>query len=278
MEKQRSAQLAAIVAASGDAIISIGTDLAVKTWNAGAQQLFGYGEAEAIGRSVVELTIPGPYEAEHAAIYAAAMSNRTAVSKETVRRHKDGRLLSVETNVSPILDRSGSVTGLSIILRDISERRRAEDALRRHAERQALLLEVTSDLIRAAEPGELSRLTFRRIGPVLGADICLNFRLDPESQHLRLPHRRARPQAAPESSFCAGYRARNPRTRHQCRKIWSALGGQRACRRLLGERRRYPHHDLDRTQWTCVSAEAARLRHHSYGSNGGAQRGRRGQT
>ncbi len=56
----------------------------------------------------------------------------------------------------------------------------------RHADRQALLLEITSDLIRAAGPGELSRLTFRRIGPALGADICLNFRLDPESQHLRL--------------------------------------------------------------------------------------------
>ena len=101
-------------------------------------------------------------------------------------RHKDGRLLPVETNISPILDRAGNVTGFSIILRDISERRRAEDALQRHAERQALLLEITSDLIRAAGPGELSRLTFQRIGPALGADICTNFRLAPGGQHLKL--------------------------------------------------------------------------------------------
>jgi PAS domain S-box-containing protein len=178
-------QLAAIIAASSDAIISVGTDLAVQTWNAGAQRLFGYSEAEAIGRSIVELIIPDACEAE-SATYTAAMSSRTAVLKETVRRHKDGRLFPVETNISPILDGTGNVTGLSIILRHISERRRAEENLRRHAERQALLLKVTSELIRAAEASELSRVTFRHIGPMLGADICLNFRLDPGGQHLRL--------------------------------------------------------------------------------------------
>ncbi len=43
--ERRNAQLAAIVAASDDAIISIGTDLVVQTWNPGAQRLFGYDEA-----------------------------------------------------------------------------------------------------------------------------------------------------------------------------------------------------------------------------------------
>jgi PAS domain S-box-containing protein len=138
--ERRNAQLAAIVAASGDAIISIGTDFAVQTWNAGAQRLFGYGEAEARGRTLTELIVPDVYEAESAAIYAAVMSGRTAL-KETVRRHKDGRLVAVETSTSPILDGAGRVTGSSVICRDISGRRRAEDSLRRHTERQALLLE-----------------------------------------------------------------------------------------------------------------------------------------
>jgi PAS domain S-box-containing protein len=69
---------------------------------------------------------------------------------------------------------------------DISERRRAEDAQRRHTERQALLLEVTSDLIRALEPGELARVTFEHISSAFGADICFNYRLDPPGQRLRL--------------------------------------------------------------------------------------------
>ncbi len=138
--ERRNAQLAAIVAASGDAIISAGTDLAVQTWNAGAQRLFGYREAEARGRTLTELIVPDAYQTETADIYAAVMSGRTAVLKETVRRHKDGRLVPVESSISPILDGSGSVTGLSVILRDMSERRRTEDALRRHAEQQDLLL------------------------------------------------------------------------------------------------------------------------------------------
>ncbi len=186
MEERRNAQLAAIVAASSDAIVSTRADLTVQTWNAGAQQLFGYGEAEAAGRSIVALTVPAAYEAEHSAMYALAISSRAAVVKETVRQHKDGRLLPVETNVSPILDDSGNVTGLSIIVRDISKRRCAEDALQRHAELQALLLELTSGLLRATQPSELSRLTFQHIGPAIDADICTNFRLEPGAQRLRL--------------------------------------------------------------------------------------------
>src|SRR5262250_2401425 len=69
---------------------------------------------------------------------------------------------------------------------DASERRHAEDALRRHAEHQALLLEVTSDLIRVSEPGELGRKTFKHVSGALGAVFCANYRLDPAAQCLRL--------------------------------------------------------------------------------------------
>jgi PAS domain S-box-containing protein len=68
----------------------------------------------------------------------------------------------------------------------ISERWRAEDALRLNAERQAMLLEVTSDLIRTSEPGELSRKTFEHVGSAFGAVVCTNYRLDPAAKRLRL--------------------------------------------------------------------------------------------
>ena len=184
--ERRNAQLAAIVAASDDAIISVGCDLVVQTWNAGAERLFGYGEAEARGRTINELIVPDVCEAESAAIYAAVMSG-TAVLKETVRRHKDGQLVPVEINVSPILDCPGRVTvGSSIIYRDISERERAEDTLRRHAGQQALLLKVIADLIRASEPGELGRVTFEHVSAPLSAVVCTNYRLDPTRRRLRL--------------------------------------------------------------------------------------------
>jgi PAS domain S-box-containing protein len=184
--ERRNAQLAAIVAASDDAIISVGCDLVVQTWNAGAERLFGYGEAEARGRTINELIVPDVCEAESAAIYAAVMSG-TAVLKETVRRHRDGQLVPVEINVSPILDCSARVTvGSSIIYRDIRERERAEDTLRRHAQQQALLLKVIADLIRASEPGELSRVTFEHVSAPLSAVVCTNYRLDPTRRRLML--------------------------------------------------------------------------------------------
>jgi PAS domain S-box-containing protein len=69
---------------------------------------------------------------------------------------------------------------------DVSGRRRAEDARRRQAERQATLLEITSDLIRASEPGELGRKTFEHVKSALGAVVCTNYRLDPVAQCLKL--------------------------------------------------------------------------------------------
>src|SRR5215475_5207924 len=69
---------------------------------------------------------------------------------------------------------------------DISERPRAEDALRRYAERQAMLIDITSDLIRASEPGELGRKTFEHIGSAFGAVVCTNYRLDPVARRLKL--------------------------------------------------------------------------------------------
>jgi PAS domain S-box-containing protein len=72
-------------------------------------------------------------------------------------------------------------------------RRRAEHELRRLAERQAMLLQVTSDLIRASGPGELGPMTFERVRSAFGADICFNYRLDPAGQHLRLVFARGVP-------------------------------------------------------------------------------------
>lgn len=132
---RRNAQLAAIVSSSSDAIICVGTDNLVQTWNPGAQQLFGYTEAEAVGRSVVDLIIPVDKEAERLAIYDAVMSGKVAVLKETERRRKDGTMVPVELNASPILDAFGRVVALSLVFRDVSERRRAEAALRESEEK-----------------------------------------------------------------------------------------------------------------------------------------------
>jgi PAS domain S-box-containing protein len=133
--ERRNAQLAALVDASDDAIIGLGTDLVVQTWNAGAQRMFGYSEAEACGRPIAELIVPDACAAELVANLAAVMSGRP-VMKASMRRHKDGHLIPVELNVAPIFDGSRNITALSTIIRDISERKRTAARL---AEREAQL-------------------------------------------------------------------------------------------------------------------------------------------
>jgi PAS domain S-box-containing protein len=131
--ERRNAQFAAIVAASDNAIVSTDADFVIRTWNAGAERLFGYSETEARQHTLTELVVPEAYEAENAALYATLINGRGART-ETLRRHKDGHLVPVEINTSPILDQSSAVTGITIIYRDISERRRAEEARRALAE------------------------------------------------------------------------------------------------------------------------------------------------
>ena len=133
--ERRNAQLAALVDASEDAIIGLGTDLRIQTWNAGAHRLFGYSEAEARGRAITELIIPDEYASEIADSYAAVMSGRP-VLKMSMRRHKDGHLIPVELNIAPIRDNSHHITGLSVVMRDLTERKRTEARL---AEREAQL-------------------------------------------------------------------------------------------------------------------------------------------
>jgi PAS domain S-box-containing protein len=197
----RNAQLAAIVATSDDAIISVRTDLVVQTWNAGAQRLFGYCEAEACGRNIAELIIPDAFEVETRSLCQAAIRSGSAPPKETLHRHKGGRLVPAEVKFSPILDGSGNITGLSLICRDISERRRDDGALRRHVERQAALLALTSDLSRVSALGDLGRITFEHVSSALGAVVCTNYRLDTASQRLKLEFARGIP---PEKLEAAG--------------------------------------------------------------------------
>jgi PAS domain S-box-containing protein len=128
--RKRNAQLAAIVESSLDAIVSVELESQrVLSWNGGAAQLFGYSEAEATGRSIDELIVPEERHDERVELYSAVSTGRNAVILETVRRHKEGRLIPVELRASPMIDRRDRVSTLSIVFRGMSGRR-AEKRLR----------------------------------------------------------------------------------------------------------------------------------------------------
>jgi PAS domain S-box-containing protein len=129
-------QLASIVESSEDAIISKSLDSTIRTWNRGATQLFGYAPEEVIGRPVTIL-IPPDHHDEEPTILARVSRGERVAPYETVRVRKDGTLVDVSLSVSPIRDASGRIVGAAKILRDISERKHAEQLLAERAERLA---------------------------------------------------------------------------------------------------------------------------------------------
>lgn len=128
-EKIRS-YMAAIVESSDDAIISKTLDGIIVTWNRGAERMFGYTAQEVVGKSIT-LLIPPNQANEEPAILQKLRRGERIDHYETVRVRKDGTLLDVSLTVSPVKDASGTIIGASKIARDITERKRADNALRK---------------------------------------------------------------------------------------------------------------------------------------------------
>ena len=142
--------LAAIVDSSDDAIISKNLDGVIMSWNKSAERLFGYMAEEAIGRTVADLLIPGDREDEEPEILARLRRGERVDHFETVRLHKDGTPIDISLTISPVKDLQGGIIGASKIARDITERRRAEEAVK------ALNTELSTDLAAMIRMQELS--------------------------------------------------------------------------------------------------------------------------
>ena len=124
------AWLAAIVDFSSDAILSKKLDGTITSWNAAAERMYGYPAAEVIGRSI-EMLVPADRRGELRGMDERLARGERVPPLETVRLTRDGRRIDVALTMSPIIDHTGAVVGASGIGRDISERRRADEALRR---------------------------------------------------------------------------------------------------------------------------------------------------
>src|SRR3954467_4447273 len=125
--EESNALHASTVLSSNDAIFSIDPARTIRTWNPGAERLYGYLAAEAIG-SEISLLCPDHLQDEQRSLYANTTSGKTAVL-ETLRRHKDGRLIPVGISASPIFDADGRVSGVAAVHRDMTERRQHEEHL-----------------------------------------------------------------------------------------------------------------------------------------------------
>jgi PAS domain S-box-containing protein len=175
-ERKRAEQatllLAAIVESSHDAIVSKSLNGVITSWNKGAERLFGYAAEEAVGQNIT-LIIPPERRDEERTIVEQLTRGERVDHFETVRMRKDGSLLDVSLTISPMKDASGRVVGASKLARDITERKRAEEALR---EAQADLARVS----RVTTMGELTASLAHEVNQpiaaaVTNANTCLRW-------------------------------------------------------------------------------------------------------
>nr|WP_250890777.1 EAL domain-containing protein [Sphingobium nicotianae] len=167
-EMERSA-LAAIVDCSRDAIVSETATGVITSWNPGAERLFGYDAREVLGKNI-RMIIPESRHEELRRNLLALQRGDNIEPFDSVRRHKDGRLIPVSMSVSINRDGAGKVIGVSFIARDITERQVASEAL---AYRDRLLHAVTLGtgiLVKAGSLDQAMPESLSLVGKSLGVD------------------------------------------------------------------------------------------------------------
>jgi len=141
------AYLASIVECSDDAIYGKTLDGTILSWNRGAERIYGYSAAEMVGRPVSVLVPPNKPD-EVPAILEKVKRGERVSHFETTRVRKDGEVIDLSLNVSPIRDASGQIIGASTTARDITEQKRMREAL---AERAKEILDVSTPVLQVWE-------------------------------------------------------------------------------------------------------------------------------
>lgn len=127
--EQERYKLAAIVSSSDDAIVGKDLNGIVTSWNAAAERIFGYKPEEMIGQSIIRI-IPEELHDDELRILETLRRGDRIEHFETVRVTKNGERLDVSLTIYPIKDHTGKVIGVAKVARDITQRKKTEEALR----------------------------------------------------------------------------------------------------------------------------------------------------
>jgi PAS domain S-box-containing protein len=158
-------RIACIVDSSDDAIVSKDLDGTIRSWNKGAERLFGYAAKEVIGKPITIL-IPPDRHHEEATIINRVQRGQRIEHYETVRRRKDGSSVEISLSVSPVRDAQGNIIGASKIAHDITGRKQSEAQiaiLAREAEHRAKNVLATVHLTQSDTAEGLKRAIEGRI-------------------------------------------------------------------------------------------------------------------
>lgn len=122
-------RMATIVNSSQDAIYSIDMKGRIRTWNKGAEKLFGYSEKEVLGQSLRKFTVPKESAKQYDESVARLANKIELPPFETTRKTKKGQIVEVLVSASPIYDTEGKVGSISVVTHDITARKKMEQDL-----------------------------------------------------------------------------------------------------------------------------------------------------
>lgn len=147
----KQATLSAIVESSEDAIISKDLNGTIMSWNAGAEQIFGYKESEVLGKSITILIPEGRIQEENLILDKIRRGERVH-HFETIRKDKFDNELPISITVSPVKDSSGKIIGASKIARDISHQMKAQEQIRKHTQHLEILNSLGKSISKKMDP------------------------------------------------------------------------------------------------------------------------------
>lgn len=141
-QQEKNAQLASIVNASPIAMVGLDGDHKIRTWNAAAEDLFGYTLAEVAGQ-YMDIIVPPDFRDEASRM----VKKNTMIDYFSVRRSKGGTYIPVNVIGTPIVNSAGGATGWAFFYRDMTAQNRAQSALKASEEFSRSLLEASIDWI-----------------------------------------------------------------------------------------------------------------------------------
>ena len=168
----------AIVESSDDAILTKDRDATITSWNPAAERLYGHPPSEAIGQPITIL-IPADRRGEELEILDRVLAGDRIEHYDTERVTKDGRRIHVSLTISALRSQSGEIVGASVIARDATLQRRAE-------ERATRLQDVTGLLAREIRPDRVVDVLLENAIPALGGAAGAVAVLDRETNELEI--------------------------------------------------------------------------------------------
>ncbi len=142
IQDENNSRLAAIVQSTSDAIIAVNLNRLIINWNASAERIFGYTEAEILGKPITTL-IPEDLWYQEDEIFDKILKDQPIEHLQTIRKHKSGSPIDISLSISPIKDKQGNIVSISKIARDISRQKTIEHLISDNEEKLKILVEAS---------------------------------------------------------------------------------------------------------------------------------------